>query len=368
MDKERTTTLQPQIKGSITERERPENLFTKTTLLITSAKDQHQHQQKIFHFVNLTNYYQTTENIYKNIQSLDNPLSDLLPLLDSTKRNFKLLKTKLDNLSPRFRNKRGLINGLGKGIKFITGNMDNDDENEIKSALVNLTTNINDNSERTETLARVSETLSSQIQNITTHINMQQYIISKYINKFRYEIQNKISTLEDEVVFLRHVYQIDSDINLLKDHIDDIGRVVFTSKLGVIPTDLLDEREIDIVDNFEAYSKTKIAVTSDDDQIIIILSIPIFSNLSYSQIILEPIPNKENKSLYLEQNQIIIDDNKNIYYPNVTNLFKNMQIVKDNCIEGIVRNNVSSCMLREDVLTEVKEIKPGKGYSVTPNN
>lgn len=100
-----------------------------------------------------------------------------------------------------------------------------------------------------------------QIQNITEHINKQQNIVGKCINKFKYEVQNKISTLEDEVTFMKHLYQIDSDINLLKNHIDGIGRVIFTSKLGIIPTDILNDKEIEIIDNFKTYTKTKVAIS-----------------------------------------------------------------------------------------------------------
>lgn len=60
---------------------------------------------------------------------------------------------------------------------------------------------------------------------------------------------------------MKHLYQIDSDINLLKNHIDDIGRVIFTSKLGIIPTDILNDKEIEIIDNFKTYTKTKVAIS-----------------------------------------------------------------------------------------------------------
>lgn len=317
------------------------------------------HYNRIFHFVNLTNYYNTLENINKNIKLLDSPISDLQPLIDTKKNNFKSLKRKLDNLTPHFRSRRGLIDGLGKGIKFITGNMDSEDEAEIRAALSNLTKITDKNIFEINNIIQVSKTLSSQIQNITEHINKQQYIVGKYINKFKYEVQNRISTLEDEVSFMKHLYQIDSDINLLKNHIDDIGRVIFTSKLGIIPTDLLNDEEIKVVNNFETYTRTKVAISSQDNQIIIILSIPLFTNSSFSQIILEPIPNKFNKSLYLPKNRILIDQNKHIFYPNVSQLYRDLELVNDKCINNIVKNKEASCALVQNNATEIKEIRPG---------
>lgn len=99
---------------------------------------------------------------------------------DTMKSNFKSLNRKLDNLTPHFRNRRGLIDGLGKGIKFITGNMDSEDEVEIRAALTNLTYNTDKNSLEINSVIQVSETLSLQIQNITEHINKQQNIVGKY--------------------------------------------------------------------------------------------------------------------------------------------------------------------------------------------
>lgn len=76
--------------------------------------------------------------------------------------------------------------------------MDTDDEMEIRKALKNLTNNIDNNTLKINTVIQISDTLSSQIHNITTHINKQQNIVGKYINKFKYEIQNRISSIEQE--------------------------------------------------------------------------------------------------------------------------------------------------------------------------
>lgn len=85
-------------------------------------------------------------------------------------------------------------------------------------------------------------------------------------------------------------------------------------KLNIIPTDLLDEQEIKIIDDFEKYTNTTVAVSFEKDQIIIILSIPQFSKSSFEQIILEPMPNNINKSIFVRENEILIDNKQNAYY------------------------------------------------------
>lgn len=318
------------------------------------------HYNRIFHFINLTNYHHSIEIIEKNINLLNGTISNLRPLVDTIENNFILLKAKVNNLSPHFRNKRGLVNALGKGLKFITGNMDSDDEKEIKNALDALATNMKDRSIEISSFIQISKTISSQIQNITTHINTQQNRVRKYINNFRNEIQNKISNLEDEVMFLRHIYQIDNDITLLRNHVDDIGQVIFTGKMGIIPTDILDNQELQLIDNFNTYTNIKVGVAYLSETIVIILSIPKYSPNSLSKITFEPIPNKENKSLYLEENQILIDKENNIFHANLSsNSIKTLRKFNDHCIENIIKNKKPECIFRKFELYEVKEIKQG---------
>ena len=52
-------------------------------------------------------------------------------------------------------------------------------------------------------------------------------------------------------MFSRHVYQTDNDITLMKNHADDIGQVLFTSKLGIIPTDVLNQQELQLIDDLD---------------------------------------------------------------------------------------------------------------------
>lgn len=54
-----------------------------------------------------------------------------------------------------------------------------------------------------------------------------------YLNQFKNTFQNKIVALEDEVIFMRHIYQINNDIIVLRNHIDDMGQVIFSTKLGL---------------------------------------------------------------------------------------------------------------------------------------
>lgn len=181
-----------------------------------------EHYDKILHILNLTEYEQTVDIIMENIKTLEKTTVDAKPLLDTIDKNFELLRAKIDNLHPHLRTKRGLANIIGKGLKLIAGTMDSDDEKQIEDRLKSLQDNQFNLTENANKLTHINNFISSQIQNITRHINVQQYKIGKYLDDFKRILQNRINTLEDKMTFMTQIYQLNNDISIFKDHIDDI--------------------------------------------------------------------------------------------------------------------------------------------------
>lgn len=316
--------------------------------------------RKILHIVNITNYESTLELISTNIDELSSNMLTTKPIIQSIRNSLFLLKAKIYSIIPHHRQTRGLINVLGKGLKFVTGTMDDDDEILINSTLHSLTNVTNYNSNKINSLVEINNLLAYQISNITNHINYGQSTIEQYINKFKDNIQNRIGNLEDEVSFLEHVYQIDSDISLLHSHIDDIGQVIFTSKLGLVPAKLLTEQELSVIEDFETYDKIKVVTAVFENSIIITLFVPIFSPNILKNILFEPIPNSENKSLSLVDKNILIGKNNRAYKSHIQdNLSKNLEPIYDKCITDIIRNNEANCKLTYFSDIKIKEISQG---------
>ncbi len=172
-------------------------------------------------------------------------------------KNFLLLNTRINNLHINSKSKRGLFNVLGKGLKIIAGSMDSDDEQEIRETISKIHNNEQTINSTINNLTFINNFMTEQTYNITKHINRQQILVSNYINKFRAETDNKIKTLEDEVQFVQHTYKINNDILLLNNHIIAIGQIIFSCKLGVIPTDILTQKELNLVTDLDSYSKMK---------------------------------------------------------------------------------------------------------------
>ena len=315
---------------------------------------------KILHIVNVTAYTDTLNLIYENLQTLDASTVETKTLLDTINKNFALLKGKVDGLNPHLRQRRGLINVLGKGLKFIAGTMDNDDDLEISNSLKSLYKNEESLTNQINNLTFINYFISTQIRNITEHINQKQIIIGNYLNEFKHYIQNKITTIEDEIKFMEHIYQINNDISLLRDHVDDIGQIIFSSKLGIIPTDILTNTELDLMDDFDSYTGIKIAVALHDNNIIIILQIPQFSKEILSKIIFEPIPNTNNKTIILNNYEMLIDSKNNIFDVDIKdNLKKNLIQISNKCISSILNYEEAYCDMRILHESSVTEILPG---------
>lgn len=129
-----------------------------------------------------------------------------------------------------------------------------------------------------------------------------------------------------------------------KKNVDDIGQIIFSSKLGIIPTDILTKTELDLITSFDSYTNIKVAVIFENENIVIILLIPQYSNSVLSKIIFEPIPNLKNKSISLKSNEVLVSKNNKIYETNVKeNLMKNLIQINDNCLENIVNFKEAHC-------------------------
>lgn len=315
---------------------------------------------KVLHFINLTAYEETMLLISKNIGTLNATTFEDKQLINTINKNYILLSARIDNLHINSKSRRGLFNIVGKGLKIIAGSMDSDDEQEIRETI----SKIHDNEQATDrtisNLTLVNNLMSEQINNITTHINKQQTLISSYINKFQHETQNRIKTLEDEVQFIQHIYRINNDILLLNNHVEDIGQIIFSCKLGVIPADILTQKELDVIADFDSYRSIKIVVLFQDNNIILTLLIPQFSFNILSKIKFEPLPNIQNKSIVLNETEILADSNNNIYNINIKdNLEKNLIALNDKCLSNILDFKEAQCELENSEKTVITEITQG---------
>lgn len=129
-----------------------------TTMMITQYKTQEIHLQdlnnnngyitlhmgneriiksynKVLHIINTTEISLTKDHIKDNVLNLK-PKSEIIgPMYNTLNQSLTLLEAKIENMKPHYRQRRGLIDILGTGLKYIAGTMDHSDEIEIKGKL-----------------------------------------------------------------------------------------------------------------------------------------------------------------------------------------------------------------------------------------
>ncbi|XP_037928897.1 uncharacterized protein LOC119663357, partial [Teleopsis dalmanni] len=198
----------------------------------------------LIHIVNLEEYKSNINSIKNLLNKFEN--RDLLTSsLYVTKIKLRELENKLITLTPIKRSRRGLINGLGTTIKFITGNMDSQDADNINKQIENIRSNINIFNSTITNQHWINLHMVQRFNDIALHINREQKIIESFLDK----TANKIKEEQDNFIEIQYLNQINFNIELLASHISDIAEAVILSRLNILPKLLLSSKELEEIKN-----------------------------------------------------------------------------------------------------------------------
>lgn len=316
--------------------------------------------QKILHIINITEFERNRNEIKNSIDIIGKLIRNDDPTFLTTVHNFNLLDAKIHGLKPHERNKRGLLNVVGKGLKILTGTMDSDDESIIKEKLEILSKTNHDLVNESNKQITINSKISEQIRNISEHINKQQKTITDALLRYTNKTQEEATSLQKDLEMFGQLYQINYDITLLRSHIDDIEQIILTSKLNILSRNILSDKELEMVSDIEALKDIKITVAYYDKKIVLIIFIPIYSTTDFYNVLIEPLPDNLNKSIILKENLFIIDSDKNVYNLTVkVNLKLNLIKFNDECVSKILKGKEAECEINSFKKEEVKEIIPG---------
>ena len=132
----------------------------------------------MFHF-NTTNLEESFNIIHNTAHTLVRQRNGTLPFLFFELS--KLLKSTKEDLSKLLptqqRNKRGLINGLGSIIKFISGNLDQDDYDKLEGQIKALQKDHNIEIQHINKLVSFSYNIAQKFYNEMNHVSLNLGII-----------------------------------------------------------------------------------------------------------------------------------------------------------------------------------------------
>lgn len=303
------------------------------TVIQLGEKQLIQNYTKILHIFKPDQYLEYLDQLEKEILIIDDPY---------LKHQLKHTKTQLTSLIPKYRQKRGLINIFGTGLKYLYGTMDNDDREEIEEKLEILATNDHNLIEQSSKQIRINQHFDEQLNNLTILRNEQTKLISH-----QYVLLNQ-TMIEFQTVSLK--YELDH----LEKIIEQIRELLLAAKLNTLTRDILTDQEInDFNITITKLENIELKVATKKTDIIFIMAIPNFSQELYKELIIQPIPNKNGKQLLLNNHNYLTKNNE-IY--EVTNRVKDIKYIDNQCIKNILNKETMYCLYEENPKSEIIEI------------
>ena len=201
------------------------------------------------------------------------------------------------------RNKRGLLNFLGSSIKFVTGNLDNNDLETITNSLQILKNN------EINSMHKIND-LSSFAGNVMNKFKITLKLINENTKNIRtelYELNNELNTM----LTLQNQYMQTINLN---QFLEKILRILSFAHLETLDLEILSLKEIEEIWQYLEVHYPKNALWSIKhlseltlicktglliltEMAILVIKIPIFEQNVCNLKIVYPIPNNESKIL-----------------------------------------------------------------------
>ncbi|XP_056641536.1 uncharacterized protein LOC130448273 [Diorhabda sublineata] len=223
-------------------------------------------------------------------------------MLIRTEYLINTVQKKFENLNPHIRNRRGLLNGVGKINKWLFGNLDSDDEIKYDNAITLLQQNQKNIIHETNLQISLYKKLIDHYNKSITTLNKNQANFNNGLQLFSASVYNKIETLESYLTFQGMLYQINLDCQSTITFIDNIENAVVFSKLNSVHTSIISSYEIlDIIQHLEKLYSEK--------------QIPKFSNiLTYYQFLGTQVSIIDSKLVFAIHVPILISETFEFYH------------------------------------------------------
>ncbi len=278
------------------------------------------HYHNFLFFINTTKLENNYNNLIINSIALhQRSLSDKLThkIFLQLETNLHKIKQLLDKLDYH-RVKRGLVNALGKAVKFLTGNLDDDDLKIINENLEVLHKNQNSEIDKINKLTSFANHLSMRYSEdaklLNANILSTQKILQNLTNTadFRILLQNEVYQSE---ILLNTLSMIERTISLSLHEIPNLELIRVNELLEISKhlRKIYDTQQLlqfDDVHLFKILESTKLFIIGSDQAITFLFKVPILKPFvaNYSQIY--PIPNRQDVVIIPPKKYLIKIDDK----------------------------------------------------------
>lgn len=279
----------------------------------------------------------------------------------------KELESKLNSLLTK-RHKRGLIDGVGHAIKFITGNMDASDAQEINQQIRELGSNQDKLRTTLSEDHKINLAMAKRFDNITSHINDMQGTIELFLNRNANQTTYFVKNTETTIREIQYLNQVNYNIDILTSHIKDISEAIILAKLNIIPKLILHIDEIQQISQYlenqsiktksveNIYEILGLQAYYNESNIIFNIQVPNLDPNSYQFYHIIPLPINETKTIIIEP-YVLYNEFKIIYAtekcPKIENIyfcskFKNAEATSSSrCIGQLFKNQDANCVIND---------------------
>ena len=217
--------------------------------------------------------------------------------------------------------------------------MDDEDRKEIEEKLQVISTNNHNLIEQSNKQVSVNKHFDDKLSELTKLENRQTLSIMNHIVKV-----NETSRQQDKL-------QLRYELDHLEKIVEQVRELLLAARLRTLNRDILTDQEInDFNITLEKMENIELDVAMKDFNIIFIIKVPNMSLDTYKEIVIQPVPNKNNKQIILNNKNYITKDN--IIYEK-TNKISDLKKKQDNCIQNMFNQNQMQCDYRTNTLTEI---------------
>ena len=329
---------------------------------------------RLLHVLNLDKYKDSIDQIKQSITELETFKNDSFTTIINLK--FKHLQDTFQTIYPRKISKRYLLNLLGTGIKFITGNMDQEDATRINNEIDTIKLNNRNLIEQNNKQVEINSKIINKFNNLTEKINDQQTEIQNFFSKAK----NTISNSEKNIKVIQYISQLSYNIEVMQISLNTISETIQLSKLNVISKHILGNDELEF--GFKVLNEQNIKINSleqvyefcsiqafyNNSNIIFVISIPKFHKNPFKLLLLEPLPihSQSLKILKIPYSYALVKGDETYFMASecskiekyyICNEDKLLNYTLDGCYHNILRGDEGKCTFTDfENSTEIKQI------------
>lgn len=311
---------------------------------------------------------------YQNITVIikSHPFTEMHSFNRALQYQLASVEQKFNSISPIYRVKRGLIDGLGTIIKSISGNLDANDAIHYDQAIFDLQNNQKSVVQKLNKEISLTTAVIENYNQTITLIRNNQRSISSGLNTIRSKLNELNLNLNDYIECKDVLDQVNVMLNMLSQLLSDIENAIVFARLGTIHSSILKHQELesilkillnlyspnqlifsDVYNNTHRYYEIlQTEAYYSGTKIVFLIHFPIVFNDLFSYYHLYSIPNQNSTTIIPPSTYLIMNEN---FYQ-----YASVPCIDLQSIFYCPDNNILNGMEKRDCIFQLLQLSPNE--------